>query len=162
MQIFERETTDDIAIRFRAYFVRLEEAKTKRVKYSRKEAQSMIDFAAGPAPSPTDSKAFDPSKVRVHGGGRIRPSTADFEAIIEKHEPPLVDRKWDGVFSTYMKLMAPDSETTAFIHLVFRDELSAGSVCEELCISEATFYDRRIKILTKIAVLAVAKSILKP
>ncbi len=159
MQALPQKTTDYIAEEFRAYFDR-----KARSGMRPREARDIIDYlsVSGPAPGPTDSAAIDYAKPRVSGGGgRPRPSEARIEGIMQKYATDERDALWNGVFDWLIQQYEDSGNKKAlrFIKLVFEKQLKMDEACAKMRISERTFKNYRLAILTAAAVCGVQKGV---
>lgn len=146
MRVFPRKTTDYIAEQFCNYFQRkLDHRMTIR------EAKTLIDFVSGPSPAPQEVGATDYSSPRVSGGGTVRPTESQVEEIFQKYEDTA---PWDAVFDDLLRQCKEEPTAVEIIHMAFRDGKRESEICEKLNISPKTYYNYRITILVRAAVLA--------
>lgn len=155
MQVFSREITDYIAHEFCNYFQR-KTNKTKRM--SVKEAKALIDYAGTPSPSPSTRSGIDYSKPRVSGGGIKKPSEDKIALILQKIDEQTL---WDEVFDELIEKVKKEPDAKRFILLMFREKLKEEDICDKMIITRATYYRYRSIILSKAAVIAVKKDLIK-
>jgi hypothetical protein len=159
MQALPQKTTDYIAEQFRAYY----ERKAHRGMDLR-EARDIIDYlsVSGPAPAPIGSGAIDPSKPHVTGGGgRPRPSPERIEGILNKYAVDEIDALWNDAFDELIRQYKTDKNNKALriIKLAFQKQLKRETLCEIMHISEKTFNNYRLAILTAAAICAIQKGV---
>lgn len=156
---FSNEVIDDIAKRFRLYFIR---RASRKLTY--REAQTLIDHESGPSPKPSGKITSDNTRPRVTGGGRARPTDEQVNGILERHaianeaEPD----EWDAVFDELMKRSYLPLEFKKVILMAFMDNLENYTISDELHVTLKTYYNYRRAILDMAAVIAVSKGLLKP
>jgi len=146
MQVFPRETTDNIAEQLGEYFKRKE-----KKKMTFEDAKALIDFVSGPAPMPSDSIVPDVKKPHVSGGGVTRPTEHQIETIVSRYEDAAL---WDRVVDDLIKQCDREPVAIKIIHMAFRDGEKECEICEKLHISRQTFYNYRLTILVRGAILA--------
>lgn len=152
MAVFDREQTDYIAARFYDYFDR----KRGRKGLSIRDAATLIDYVAGPGIGTPDAKISDPSKIRVKGGGKLRPAEAEVQEIVEKITARVENYEaWDGVFDELIKILGGNKRLLRFIKIVFNKRLPVNESCKKLGVTEKTYFALRRDVLSKAAVIAV-------
>lgn len=156
MQALPRETTDYIAEKFREYF----EAKAAG-RLTLKDARKVVDYLSisGPASEPVGAGAHDTTKPHVKGGGRTRPTQEQIERILDKKSMFEPDDLWNEVFDEVLRMYNAENNIKAkrFIGLCFKKQLKREDVCKKMHISEKTFNNYRIAILTAAGICAVQK-----
>jgi hypothetical protein len=157
MQALPQKTTDYIAEQFRAYFDR----KANR-GMNHREARDIIDYlsVSGPAPAPSGSGAIDPTKPHVTGGGgRPRPSQERIEGILNKYAVEEDVALWNTVFDELIEVYKRSHNRKALrvIRMSFELQLKREAVCDKMRITERTFNNYRIAILTAAAICAIRK-----
>ena len=153
MQAFSRETTDYIADRYFEYF----RNKKSRKKLTVHEARKLIDYVSGPVPSSGGLDAIDYTRVRTSGGGRRRPTKTEVDQIFAGMEEQTL---WDAVFDELWRRCSGDPDTENTIVYTFRDCLSEDEICDRMNICRATYFRRRVTVLSRAGILAVQEGIL--
>lgn len=157
IQAFPQETRDDIAGKFYDYFRR-----KRKSRLSYREAATLINYVSGPVPAMGESDAQDYTKPKVSGGGVIRPSDADVERIMRKHEMANEPHEWDAVFDELLYRISGNRIVENLTLMTFRDGLHDYSICPELSIGRTTYFEKRRGVLDQAGVIAVKLGVLDP
>lgn len=160
MQALPQKTTDYIAEQFRAYYAR----KAQWHGMDWKDARAVIDYlsVAGPAPEPSGAGAIDYARPHVSGsGGRKRPSQQRFERILDKYAIEEDEARWNIIFDDLLEYYRTCRQTKQlrFIRFTFENQLKCEEVCEKMDISDRTFKNYRLAILTAAAVFAALRGV---
>lgn len=154
MKIFDDSVTDRVAEQFCLYF----ERKRLGKKMSYRDAADIIRYIQGDSsPIPQDISAIDYSETRVSGGGKSPPSENEVMRILER----VADSdEWDSVFNEILALHS-NSQDSNVIMLAFDKRKLNGEVSLLTSIPMRTVQDRKLEILTKSAILAGMKNLIK-
>lgn len=156
MTIFPKETLDYIDTRLQAYFSPHRHAMTY------KDARTLIDYAGSPAPEPHSIGAMDYSTPRVAGGGRTRPTSVEVDMLLDRLEADRGDSDaWGDVCAELMRRCEAEPDAERIIRLAYGERRYEDDICQEMDISQATYYNYRAVILGRAAVLAVQDGLLK-
>ena len=136
MQVFNRETTDYIAEQFYLYFQR---KQGKGQSMAAEEAKDLIDY------------------VQLGSSGKIPPESR-VKMIIEKVEDIPV---WNEVFDELIRRCEQEPDAEKIILLAFRDRQKEEHICDNMIICPKTYYNYRVVILCRAAVLAVTKGVIR-
>jgi hypothetical protein len=151
MELLDRE--------FRTYFERI-----NRPKMTYKDAQTLIDYVSGPVPEPhEEAGAMDMSKVRVSGGGRIRPSKEKVDSLIERLEDNAeteLETEWDRVFLELIERCKCEPRAPEVIEYAYRLQLPEDDILKMMNISRATYFNYKSTILSQAGILAVKYEII--
>jgi len=154
-RLFPKHVLHGIACEFIEYFKRKEHRKL-----TLKDAATMIDYVAGPAPRSMGMKSTSIALTQGKGGGRPRPTAMQIEEIFNRHYHDLDIHDWDSVFDELIEVHKKQRETMSLIYLTFRDKHSWYVICDELNVSMASYYRQRHRILEFAGYIATKKALL--
>jgi len=154
MQVFPRETLDYIASKYRSY------ANKDKICMTVREARTVIDYASGPVPAPTDLGAVDTTRPNITGGGRTRPSKQSVDEIFAGLEERAdAADEWAKLFDELAIRCQAEPDAEMMIKAI-KQYTPEDVVCEEMHISSATYFRYREAVLSRAAVLAVQNGLM--
>jgi hypothetical protein len=104
----------------------------------------------------------DYSRAKVTGGGGVRPTDEDVEAIYSKRSEPEESHEWDLVFDELIKAHKKSPITSKIIPLSFKDKHNYIAICDALHIDPSTYYKYRQVALEQAAIIAIKNNIFEP
>lgn len=154
---FSNETISELASEFRYYFNR-----SKGIKMSIRDADTVVSHVAGYQPLPKEPKAIDYTSLSVSGGGvKARPSANQVDEIYNRIQQEYADNsEWDEVFDEVVESNRQHSGTLKLIYMTFREKHMPDTICSELSISRTTYFRLRRVVLEQAGMIALKKELL--
>ena len=154
--LFPPEVLQDLAAEFKNYFLR----KKDRIDISLKQARMLVEYVAGPGHGCGGLKSKSFAQTQGGGGGFVRPTKEQVDAIFNKHYHDLNYEDWDAVFDEVLEKNKMKPDAIKLIHLTFKDNHSMNVICDELYVCPRTFYNRKRIILEQVGVTALKYALL--
>lgn len=123
-------------------------------------AKMKIDHVSGPVPSMTTSVTVDYSKQRITGGGTIRPTLADIEALEQSKVD--VKNQWCKVFDDVLTKYHDEPKKIELIQYIFKHRMTPEEICERMgWLSERTYWVSRKDIVETAFAVALQAGLLE-